>query len=379
MKMTSLPRHGEWYKAHMAAVEVTIPLINPNENEARLVALHVKAGQKVKAGALLATLETTKSTFELNAEKAGYVAGISAKPGEAIRAGAIFCYLADSKDWKPPKTKAKSRGLDIPDGLRITQPALLLAQKAKLDLSSLPIGPIITEQQVQAAVAKSTPRKNMPIPESAGQANSVIVYGGGGHGKAVIELMGAMGGYNPIGVIDDGRQPGDWVLDVPMLGGESLLPAIKAAGCKLAVNAVGGIGAMSSRIKVFEKIEQAGFDSPNLVHPSAVVEPSAMPSTAAQIFPHAYVGSSVKLGRGCIINTGAIVSHDCVLADYVNLAPGSILAGAVQVGEGTLIGMGVTVNLNVRIGAGARIGNGATIKGDVPDGGIVRAGAIWPS
>lgn len=363
----------------MVATEVTIPLINPNENEARLVALHVKAGQKVKAGALLATLETTKSTFELNAEKAGYVVGVTAKPGEAIRAGAVFCYLAESKDWKAPKTKAKSRAVDIPDGLRITQPALLLAQKSRLDLSTLPIGPIITEQQVQAALAKSGPRENLPIPESAKEPNAIIVYGGGGHGKAVIELIRAMGGFNPIGIIDDGRQPGDWVLDIPVLGGEDLLSLLKAAGCRLAVNAVGGIGAMSSRIKVFEKISQAGFDSPNLVHPSAVIEPSARPNTAAQIFPHAYVGSSVTLGRGCIINTGAIVSHDCVLADYVNLAPGSILAGAVQVGEGTLIGMGVTVNLNVRIGAGARIGNGATVKGDVPDSGIVRAGAIWPS
>lgn len=362
----------------MAAVEVTIPLINPNENEARLVALHVKAGQKVKAGALLATLETTKSTFELNAEKAGYVAGISAKPGEAIKAGSIFCFLAESKDWKPPKTKAKSHAIEIPDGLRITQPALLLAHKEKLDLSALPIGPIITEQQVKAALAKSNRIENLPIPESAKDPSSIIVYGGGGHGKAVIELIRAMGRFNPIGVIDDGRQPGDWVLDVLVLGGEDMLPAIKAAGCKLAVNAVGGIGAMSSRIKVFEKIWQGGFDSPNLVHPSAVVEPSAIPSTAAQIFPHAYIGSSVKLGRGCIINTGAIVSHDCLLADYVNLAPGSILAGAVTVGEGTLIGMGVTVNLNVRIGASVRIGNGATVKGDVPDGGIVRAGGIWP-
>lgn len=363
----------------MSPTEVIVPMINPNENEAKLVALHVKPGQKVKVGALLATLETTKSTFELNAEKAGYVVGISAKPGESIKAGGVLCFLAETKDWKAPKAKAKSKSVEIPDGLRITQPALLLAQKEKLDLATLPIGPIITEKQVQAALAKSGRDENLPIPESAKELNAIIVYGGGGHGKAVIELMRAMGGYNLIGVIDDGRQPGDWVLDVPVLGGESLLAAIKAAGCKLAVNAVGGIGAMSSRIKVFEKIWQAGFESPNLVHPSAVIEPSAMPSTAAQIFPHAYVGSSVKLGRGCIINTGAIVSHDCLLADYVNLAPGSILAGAVQVGEGTLIGMGVTVNLNVRIGAGARIGNGATIKVDVPDGGIVRAGAIWPS
>jgi acetyltransferase EpsM len=363
----------------MSGFAVTIPLINPNENEARLVQLHIKEGQKVKEGALLATLETTKSTFELNAEKAGYVVGVSAKVGAPIKAGATFCYIAESKDWEPPKTKKAAASTGVPDGLRITQPALLLAQKGHLDLSALPVGPIVTEEQVRAALAKTSHLPNLPIPDSAKEPNSVIIYGAGGHGKAVIDLLRAVGGYATIGVIDDGRQPGDFVLEVPVLGGESLLSELLAAGCKLAINAVGGIGAMSSRIKIFEKIEQAGFSSPALTHPSAVVEPSARLSAGVQVFPHAYVGSSSMVGRGSIINTGAIVSHDCVLADYVNLAPGSILAGAVSVGEGTLIGMGVTVNLNVRIGAGARIGNSATVKGDVPDGGIVRAGAIWPN
>lgn len=363
----------------MSAIAVTIPLINPNENEARLVALHAKAGQKVKAGAPLATLETTKSTFELTAEKAGYVLGISTKPGQLIKSGATLCYLADSKDWKPPKAKKETSAIGIPDGLRITQPALLLAQKEKLNLGTLPIGPIITEDQIRARASKNQKRQNLPVPDAAKEPNSIIVYGAGGHGKAVIDLLGAVGGYTLIGIIDDGQQPGDWVLDAPILGGEDLLHEIKAAGCRLAVNAVGGIGAMSSRIQVFEKLDREDYSYPILIHPSAVVEPSAKLNPGAQIFPHAYVGSSAALGKGCIVNTGAVVSHDCALADYVNLAPGAILAGAVSVGEGTLIGMGVTVNLNVRIGAGGRIGNGATVKGDVPDGGIVRAGAVWPS
>jgi acetyltransferase-like isoleucine patch superfamily enzyme len=32
----------------------------------------------------------------------------------------------------------------------------------------------------------------------------------------------------------------------------------------------------------------------------------------------------------------------------------------------------------VKIGDRARIGNGATVKQDVPAGGIVHAGAVWP-
>ncbi len=365
------------------AQPVIVPLLNPNETEARLVSLAVKNGKAVKAGDAIATLETTKSTFELNTETKGYVAGLVAKPGEMLNAGATLCFIAKSKDWKAPKAKennavnAGSQG--VPTGLRITQPALLLAQKKGVDLTTLPIGPIITEDQIKKALGKSSPARAFKMPKNAGSPNSVIVYGGGGHGKAVIDLLRAVGGYTLIGVVDDGRQPGEAVLDSNVLGGESALAILKDAGCKQAVNAVGGIGAMSSRISVFGRLRTAGFDFPTLIHPSAVIEPSAELGDGVQIFPHAYVGSEAKLGFGCIVNTGAIVSHDCVLADYVNLAPGAIVAGAVRIGEGTLIGMGVTINLNVRVGAAARVGNGATIKEDVPDGGIVRAGAIWPS
>lgn len=363
-----------------AAVAVIVPLINPNENEARLAALYVEAGKKVETGDRLATLETTKSTFEVAAESAGYIAGLDCKPGDVLKAGATLCYIADSKDWVAQNAKkADQPQTALPDGLRITQPALLLAQKEKLDLASLPIGPIVTEDYVRRALASSKDAPALKIPDAARNANAIVVYGGGGHGKAVIELLRAAGGHEVIGVIDDGQQPGKLVLDVPVLGGANALAAVLEAGCLRAMNAVGGIGAMSTRIQVFEKLKNASFEFPSAVHPSAVVEPSAKLGAGAQVFPHAYVGSEAQIGFGCIVNTGAIVSHDCALADYVNLAPGAILAGRVSVGEGTLIGMGVTVNLNVRIGAGARVGNGATVKADVPDGGIVRAGTVWPN
>lgn len=217
------------------------------------------------------------------------------------------------------------------------------------------------------------------ISDAASQPNSVIIYGGGGHGKAVIDLLRAAGGYTLAGIVDDGRQPGDRVLDAAVIGGEATLAPLYAAGCTRAVNAVGGIGAIGTRIAVFDRLETAGFELPTLVHPSAVVEPSAQLAAGVQVFPHAYIGSDARIGKGVIINTGTIVSHDCVLEDYTNLSPGSILAGGVQVGRGTLIGMGVTINLNVHVGSMARIGNSATVKDSVPDGGVVRAGAIWPS
>ncbi len=361
------------------ATRILVPLLNPNETDARLVSLHVEDGQQVQVGDPLATLETTKSTFELEAAVAGYVAGLKVTVGDLLHAGDLFCYLAPDKEWQAPEqAKPSEAPSGVPEGLRITQPALLLAQQEGLDLGTLPVGPIITEDKVRVALKQGQPAE-FQIPEHAANKNAIVVYGGGGHGKAVIELIQAGGNYQVVGLIDDGLAPRDRVLGVPVIGGGAALAALKEAGCQLAANAVGGIGAISTRIAVFERIQAAGFELPALVHPSAVVEPSAQLAAGVQVFPQAYVGSDAQLGLGCIVNTGAIVSHDCVLEDYANLAPGSILAGGVRVGDGSLIGMAVTINLNVSIGRRARIGNSAVIKEDVPAEGIVRAGAVWPS
>ncbi|MHB1119088.1 MAG: acetyltransferase [Bellilinea sp.] len=208
--------------------------------------------------------------------------------------------------------------------------------------------------------------------------SALIIYGGGGHGKAVIDLVRSLYTFDLVGIVDDGLPAGSQVLGVPVLGGKAVLAGLVSRGVRQAVNAVGGIGNIAPRVAVFEQLKIAGFGFPTLVHPSAVVEPSAGVAAGVQIFPHAYVGSSAEVGFGCILNTGVILSHDCVLGDLVNISPGGILAGGVRVGARTLIGMGVTINLDLNIGADARIGNGATVKADVPPGGVVRAGGIWP-
>lgn len=223
-----------------------------------------------------------------------------------------------------------------------------------------------------------TSSNNFDLPQGPFDPGALLIYGGGGHGKSVVELANIMGSFKVIGIIDDGIEPGERVLGYPVLGGEGVLEEMFSRGVVQVSNAVGAIGDIDLRIKIFQKLSRVGFAFPNLVHPSAVVESSATLSSGIQVFPQSYVGTEVEVGMGVIINNGVIISHDCRLADYVGLAPGVILAGGVTVGSGAQIGMGVTVNLNVSIGERALIGNSAVIKGDVPDGSVVHAGQIWP-
>ena len=362
---------------------VQIPLINPNEPEALLAALHIAEGQQVQAGDLLCTLETTKSAADLPAEAAGFVAGLRLAEGQTVRAGDILCYLADDPHWQPPEAQdtpdASPASGDLPEGLRITQPALALARQHGLDLGKLLLDSLVTESSVRALLEKSSSQAGFAPPHSDFDPMAIIVYGGGGHGKSLIDLLRMLHTYRLVGVIDDGVPPGSTLMGLTFLGGGEKLSELHAQGVRLAVNAVGGIGNVAVRIKVFQRLAQAGFVCPAVVHPTAFVEPSAVLSAGVQVFPHAYVGSEAQVGFGAIVNTGAIVSHDCRLGDFVNISPGAMLAGEVQVGAGALVGMGATLNLRVSIGAGARIGNGATVKEDVPEKGVVRAGGVWPS
>ena len=365
------------------ATPVLIPLLNPNEVDARLVSLAVCEGQFIHTGDLIGTLETTKSAAEILAETDGFVVGLRFSPGQMLRAGDTLCYIAASQDWIPETQETAgsvgsvSQAVAVtPSGLRITRPALDLAAELGLDLSALPVGELVTRNTIQelASVRGTALRSSANIDPMA-----IIVYGGGGHGKSVIELLRSLGTFQIRGIVDDGMEPGQTILDLPILGDARVLGDLGREGIQQAVNAVGGIGDLHSRLLVFQRLSDAGFACPPVAHPSALIESSAQISEGVQVFPQAYVGSDSLLGFGVIVNTGAIVSHDCQVGEYANLSPGAILAGGVTVGSQVLIGMGATINLGVEIGKGSRIGNGATIKADLPTNTIVRAGSVWPA
>ncbi len=361
-------------------IEILVPLLNPNEPEVQVAKVHVVEGQKVQEGDPLCTLENTKSVTEVAAIRDGFIVGLEFAESDLLRAGDRLCWLADDSAWKPPEKEASPADAaegTVPDGLRITKPGLRLMREHGVDPTRLPKETLITESVVRRILALEGGGE-MELPEADFDAGAIVVYGGGGHGKSVIDLVRALGQYQVVGVIDDGLKQGVNVMEVPVIGGGDQLPRLAKEGVRLAVNAVGGIGDIASRIQVFQRLLKAGFGFPTIIHPTAFVEPTARLSQGVQVFPHAYIGSDTDVGFGTIVNTAAIVSHDCRLGAYVNVAPGALLAGAVTLDEGVLIGMGVTLNLNVTVGSKARIGNSAVIKENVPSGKMIRAGDVWP-
>jgi len=361
-------------------IPIKIPLLNPNDPEALLTSLVVAEGQKIEKDEVIALVETTKSTGEIRAEKAGYLVGLRFAQGDTLQASEVLAYIGSTPDASDsslsPWSDDMEKTTDSQTGtLRITAPARELALASGLDLSTLPQGSLVTKKMIESMIAPAAPldAANLPVNEKR-----ILVYGAGGHGRSLVALIQELGTYEIAGFLDDGYELGEEVYGLKILGGADQLHDLAGDGIRMAVNGVGGIGDLQIRLSVFDKLSKTGFFCPRVIHPTAFIEESTALSDGVQVFPFAYVGTEVDVGFGTIINTGAIVSHNCQLGQYVNLSPGATLAGGVIVDEGALVGMRATVNLYVHIGRRARIGNGATVKADVPDGGVVPAGTIWP-
>lgn len=345
---------------------VVAPLVNPNEPEAQVVELHVASFEPVARGQHLCTLETSKATAEVDCEFDGYAGHVAIAVGSRITAGDVICEVfAERPD--PSTAPAVSDGA----GRRATRKAEQLAAELGVDLAALEGSGFITEAEVRAAA----PVAAIEVP--ALHETSVVLFGGGGLARTIVDFVAATGEFEIAGVVDDGLPAGTLVGGVPVLGPGGVLDQLASAGLVYVTNAVGAIGRMSVRREVSARIAAAGLRGPVLIEPSASVAATASLADGALVFAHAVVSAAASVGAHTIINSGAIVSHDCVIGADAHIAPGAVLAGEVVVGDGALVGMAVTAPVGCSIGAGAVVGNGATLLADVPAGVVVHAGTVW--
>lgn len=191
----------------------------------------------------------------------------------------------------------------------------------------------------------------------------VVVYGTGGHGKVIADILRA-NGIQIAGFLDDNPQKRGDEYGLKILGGAKWLKE-EVAGQTIAVAL--GIGDNFARRAAAERCIAAGAYLLTAVHPSATIAASATISPGAVIMPHAVVNADAVIRQGAIINTGAIVEHDCSVGDFAHLSPRVAIGGNVQVGDLSWLGIGSTIIPNRKVGTGSIIGAGATVIHDIGD------------
>lgn len=192
---------------------------------------------------------------------------------------------------------------------------------------------------------------------------SLLIIGAGGHGRVLADAAVASGRWQQIAFVDDGLDA-ERILNLPYAGTtadlERLGPTYRAAAV--------GIGDARIRLELLRRCAQLGFEVPVIVHPSAVVSPSASLGSGTVVFAQAAINAGAVLERGCIVNTGATVDHDCRLEEGVHVCPGTHLAGNVVVGARAWLGIGSCVRHGISLGSDVMVGAGAAVVANVAAG-----------
>lgn len=182
----------------------------------------------------------------------------------------------------------------------------------------------------------------------------LLVVGDGPLARELVDLVDAVNAAVPTwevvaGVADDPA------LTVVVAGGGSGGPAPSR-------------GASLARARAVRRLDVPAHRLATLVHPSAVVAPSARLGPGAVVHPLAVIGPGAVVGAHAHVRAGAVVGADCVLGDLVTVGSGVRLGEGVLLDEGVSLAAGVLVDDQVSVGAWAVATLGSVLVHPVPEG-----------
>ena len=196
---------------------------------------------------------------------------------------------------------------------------------------------------------------------------SLILIGGGGHCKSVIEVAESAG-YEIKGI-----------LDMPDEVGKEVLPGHKVIGtddeipqyveeCDFVIT-VGFIKNPALRIKLYNKVKAAGGRLATIIASTAHVSKYAELGEGTVIMHHAFVNAGAKIGDNCIINTFVNIEHDAEVGNQCHISTGTMVNGECKIGENCFIGSQsvcancIEIASDIIVGAGSVVRKSICVKG----------------
>ena len=196
---------------------------------------------------------------------------------------------------------------------------------------------------------------------------NLILIGGGGHCKSVIDVAESAG-YTILGILDRPEEVGKKVLAYEVIGVDDDIPQYvdKAEF----VITVGFIKDSSLRIKLYNKVIQAGGKLATLIASTAYVSQYAKIGQGTVVMHQAFVNAGAEIGENVIINTFANVEHDAYVGNQCHISTGVMVNGDCKVSDNCFIGSQSVLSNAISICPDVVVGAGSFVRKSILQTGI---------
>ena len=198
-------------------------------------------------------------------------------------------------------------------------------------------------------------------------SKNLILIGGGGHCKSVIDVAESAG-YNILGVLDMPEEVGKSVLDYKVIGTDDDIPQyVDKAEFMITV---GFIKNPAIRVRIYNKVKEAGGKLATIVASTAHVSRYAALGEGTVVMHQAVVNAVAQVGANCIINSFCNIEHDAVIGDQSHISTGTMVNGDCKVGERVFIGSQSVLANGITVGDDIVIGTGSVVRKSISEKGV---------
>ncbi len=206
--------------------------------------------------------------------------------------------------------------------------------------------------------------------------DEIILVGGGGHCKSVIDVIEQENKFSIVGIVDIKEKIGESILGYKIIGCDNDLPELSKKYKNFIVT-VGQIKSPKLRIKLFKDLENLNVNMPAIISPLAYISKHSTIGKGTVVMHNVLVNCGVKIGSNCIINTKALIEHEAEIGNNCHISTNAVINGQCKVKNNCFIGSNATLTNNITIAENTILSAGSFLhKNSVENGLYIGALAV---
>lgn len=198
----------------------------------------------------------------------------------------------------------------------------------------------------------------------------IILIGGGGHCRSIIDLIEEEGFYEIAGIVDLHENVGALVLGYTIIGTDEDLQNLRKS-YKNACICIGHLKSNERRRTLYSNLKHLDFILPIIKSPNCYISKSASIGEGTVVMHHAVINANSKVGIGCIVNTAGIIEHDVQIGDFCHIGPAASLNGGCIVQSDCLVGSNSVTLPGTKISQGTIVAAGSVVISDTQKNSLV--------